>query len=89
MSLPKLGSSCIVTSKVISNHNTVRKSKISIEQPDCKLFFRVDGTCNSQWSNYLTQGAEILSPQSNLAPQWWNTVKDLAVVFVVPKLLST
>ena len=35
-----------VTSKVISNRIKARKSK-STEQYDCKLFFRLDGTCNS------------------------------------------
>ena len=45
MSLPKLESSRSVTSKVISNRVKARKSK-SIEQYDCKLFFRLDGRCN-------------------------------------------
>ena len=59
-------------------------------QHDCKLFFRLDGTCNSQWSNYLTQRAEILSRRSNLTSQRAkNTVNDLSVVSVVPKSLST
>ena len=44
----------------------------------------------TQWSNYLTQRAEILSRQSNLTPQRAkNTVNDLAVVSVVPNLLSS
>ena len=61
----------------------------STEQLGCKLFFRLDGTCNSQWSNYLTQRDEILSPRSNLTPQRAkNTVNDLrSVVSVLPKSL--
>ena len=47
MSLPKLESPRNVTSKVISNGIKARKSK-STEQYDCKLFFRLDGTCNSR-----------------------------------------
>ena len=44
----------------------------------------------TQWSNYLTQRAEILSRQSNLTPQRAkNTVNDLSVVSVVTKLLLT
>ena len=83
-SLPKLESSRNVTSKVISNRIKARRSK-STEQYDCKLFFRLDGTCNSQWSNYLTQTAEILSPRSNLTPQRAKkTVNDLVVVSMVP-----
>ena len=35
-----------VTSKVISNRIKAKKSK-STEQYDCKLFFRLDDTCNS------------------------------------------
>ena len=35
-----------VTSKVISNRIYARKPK-STEQYDCKLFFHLDGTCNS------------------------------------------
>ena len=35
-----------MTSKVISNRIKARKSK-STEQCDCKLFFRLDGACNS------------------------------------------
>ena len=47
-------------------------------QYDCKLFFGLDGTCNSQWSNYLTQRARILSPRSNVTPQRAKeTVNDL------------
>ena len=46
MSLPKLESSLNVTSKVISYRIKARKSK-STEQYDWKLFFRLDGTCNS------------------------------------------
>ena len=39
----------------------------------------------TQWSNYLTQRAEILSRRSNLTPQRAkNTVNDLSVVSVVP-----
>ena len=35
----------------------------------------------TQWSNYLTQRAKILTPRSNLTPQRAkNTVKDLSVV---------
>ena len=84
VSLPKLESSRNVTSKVTSNRIKARKSK-STEQYDCKLFFRLDGTCNSQWSNYLTQRAEILSPRSNLTPQRVKkSVNDLAVVSAVP-----
>ena len=45
-SLPKLESSRNVTSNVTSNGIKARKSK-STEQYDCKLFFRLDGTCNS------------------------------------------
>ena len=44
--LPKLESSRNVTSKVISNRAKARKSKFT-EQYDCKLFFRLDGRCNS------------------------------------------
>ena len=84
MSLPKLESLRNVTSKVISNLIKTRRSQ-SPEQYDCKLFFRLDGTCNSQWSNYLTQRAKILRPRSNLTPQRAKkTVNDLAVVSVVP-----
>ena len=44
----------------------------------------------TQYSNYLTERAEILSPRSNLTPQRAeNTVNDLSVVSVVPKSLST
>ena len=44
----------------------------------------------TQWSNYLTQRAEILTRRSNLMPQRAkNTVNDLSVVSVVPKSLST
>ena len=40
----------------------------------------------TQWSNYLTQRAEILSRQSNSTPpRAKNTVKELSVVSVVPK----
>ena len=46
VSLPKLESSRNVTLKVISNRVKARKSK-STEQYDCKLFFRLDGRCNS------------------------------------------
>ena len=46
VSLPKLESSRNVTSNVTSNRIKARKSK-STEQYDCKLFFRLDGTCNS------------------------------------------
>ena len=42
VSLPKLESSRNVTLKVISNH-----IKASTEQYNCKLFFCLDGTCNS------------------------------------------
>ena len=45
VSLLKLESSRNMTSKVISNRVKARKSK-SIEQYDCKLFFRLDGRCN-------------------------------------------
>ena len=39
----------------------------------------------TQWSNYLTQGAEILTRRSNLTPQLAkNTVNELSVVSVVP-----
>ena len=44
--LPKLESSRNLTSKVISDRVKGRKSK-STEQYDCKLFFRLDGRCNS------------------------------------------
>ena len=45
--LEKLESSARnVTSKVISNRIKAKKSK-STEQYDCKVFFRLDGTCNS------------------------------------------
>ena len=45
--LEKLESSARnVTSKVKSNRIKAKKSK-STEQYDCKLFFRLDGTCNS------------------------------------------
>ena len=44
----------------------------------------------TQWSNDLTQKAEILSRRSNLTPQRVkNTVNDLSVVSVVPKSVST
>ena len=44
----------------------------------------------TQWSNYLTQRAEILTRGSNLTPQRAkNIVNDLSVVSVVPKSLST
>ena len=86
-SLPKFESSRNVTSKVISNRIKARKSK-STEQYDCKLFFRLDGTCNPMVElSTRTQQAEILSRQSNLTPQQgMNFVNDL---FVVPKSLST
>ena len=42
---PKLESSRNVTSQVIPNRVKARKSK-SMEQYDCKLFFRLDGRCN-------------------------------------------
>ena len=44
-SLPKLEPLCNVTSYSRSNCIKARKSK-SIEQNDCKLFFRLDGRCN-------------------------------------------
>ena len=53
VSLPKLESSRNVTSKVISNRVKARKSK-SIEQYDCKLFFRASTAHVTQWSNYVT-----------------------------------
>ena len=44
----------------------------------------------TQWFNYLTQQAEILTRRSNLTPQRAkNTVNDLSVVSVLPKSLST
>ena len=46
MSLPKLKPSRNATSKAISNRTKARKTK-STEQYDCKLFFLLDGTCNS------------------------------------------
>ena len=46
VSLLKLESSHNMTSKVISNRAKARKSK-STEQYDCKLFFCLDGRCNS------------------------------------------
>ena len=46
VSLLKLESSRNMTSKVISNRAKARKSK-STEQYDCKLFFCLDGRCNS------------------------------------------
>ena len=62
-----------MTSKVISNRIKARKSK-STEQYDCKLFFRLDGTCNS----IVELSAEILSRRSNLTPQRAkNTVNDV------------
>ena len=77
-----------VTSKVTSNRIKARKSK-STEQYDCKLFFASTAHV-TQWANYLTQGAEILSRRSNLTSQRAkNTVNDLSVVSVVPKSLST
>ena len=40
-----------------------------------------------QWSNYLTQWAEILTRRSSFTPQRAkNTVNDLPVVSVVPKV---
>ena len=44
--ITQIESSRNVTSKVISNRIKARKSE-STEQYDCKLFFRLDGTCNS------------------------------------------
>ena len=97
MSLQKLESSRNVTSKVISNRIKAKKSKVisncikakkskSTEQDDCKLFFRLDGRCNSQLSNYLTQRAEILTRRSNLTPQRAkNTVNDLSAYQIALK----
>ena len=47
VSLPKLESSRNVTSKVISNRIKARKSNSTEENVSVKLFFRLDGTCNS------------------------------------------
>ena len=82
--LPKLESSRNVTSKV-SNRVKARKSK-SIEQYDCKLFFRLDGRSNPM-VELSNQRAEILTRRSSLTPQRaQNTVNDLSVV---PKSLLT
>ena len=66
VSLPKLEPSRNVTGH-IAYRIKARKSK-STEQYDCKLFF-----CSTahvtQWSNYLTEQAEILTQRSNLTPQ--------------------
>ena len=44
----------------------------------------------TEWSNYLTQRADILTRRLNLTPQRAkNTLNDLSVVSVVPKSLST
>ena len=81
VSLPKLESSRNVTSKVISNK--ARKSK-STEQYDSSFSFASTAHV-TQWSNYLTQRAEILARRSNLTPQLAkNTVNELSVVSVVP-----
>ena len=78
MSLPKLESSRNVTSKVISNRIKARKSK-STEQNDCKLFFRLDGTCNSIVELSNPAGGD-LSRRSNLTPERAkNTVNDYFV----------
>ena len=64
-------------SKVISNHIKPRKSK-STEQYDCKLFFRLDGRCNSM---FKLSRAYVLTRPSNLMPEWAkNTASDLSVV---------
>ena len=85
MSLPKLESSRNVTSKVMSNKAPY---EIKIHRIWFKLFFRLDSSSTAhvtQWSNYLTQRAEILTRRSNLTPQLAkNTVNDLSVVSVVP-----
>ena len=78
-----------VTWKVISNRIKARKSK-STEQYNCKLSFRLDGTCNSI-VELKTQRAEILSRmiKFNASTGEESTVNDLSVVSVAPKSLST
>ena len=68
MSLPKLESSRNVTSKVISN-----RIKAIDQNPQNNMIasfsFASTAHVTPQWSNYLTQRAEILSPRLNLTPQ--------------------
>ena len=53
---------------------------------NCKLFTSTAHV--TQWSNYLTQRAEILTRRSNFTPQRAKkTVNDLSVVSAVPKSL--
>ena len=67
------------TSKVISNGIRAWKSK-STEQHDWKLFSHLDSGRNSM-VKLSNSWAEVLTPQSNLMPQWAkNTVNDLSVV---------
>ena len=87
MNLPKRESSRNVTSQVISN----RKQRNQNPQNNMIASFSFTSMAHvTQWSNYLTQRAEILTRGSNVTPQRAkNTVNDLSVVSVVPKSLST
>ena len=88
MSLPKLESSRNGTSKVIPNR--IKKQGNQNPQNNKIASFSFASTAHvTQWSNYLTQRAEILTRRSNLTPQRTkNNVNDLSAVSGVPKSLS-
>ena len=80
MSLPKLESSRNVTPKAISNR--IKKQGNQNPQNNMIASFSFASAAHvTQWSNYLTQRAEIFTRRSNLTPQRAkNTVNDLFAV---------
>ena len=67
MNLPKLESSRNVTSQVVSNPKQGNQNP----QNNMIASFSFASTAHvTQWSNYLTQRAEIFTRGSNLTPQW-------------------
>ena len=89
VSLPKLESSRDVTSKVMSNR--LKKGNQNPQRNNMIASFSFASKAHvTQWSNYLTQRAKILTRQPNLTPQRAkNTVNDLFVVSAIPKSLLT
>ena len=83
----------VVTQRDIKGHVTKSPLKQGNQNPQNNMIASASFTSTAhvtQWSNDLTQKAEILSRRSNLTPQRVkNTVNDLSVVSVVPKSVST
>ena len=77
-----------VTQRDIKGHNCIeaRKSK-SAEQYMIAIFSFASTAHVTQWSDYLTERAEILTRWSNLTPRRAkNTVNDLSVAFDVKQV---